>query len=123
MSIKLNTIAGTYAKRILPLVGWVYALFNSDEEQIRDTLRTVVHKVHYEKAKTLYLYEALEKIKVDRKFYRECVAIELHCFEDKTVQCDEYITLRFPDIKHVLEIESYTVKDLNSFKEKYMDYL
>ncbi len=123
MSIKLNTVAGTYAKRILPLIGWIYSLFDSDEEQIRDALRTVVYKTHYEKAKTLYLYEALEKIKVDRKFYRDCVAIELHCFEEKTVQCDEYITLRFPDIKHVLECEAYTVNDEKEFREKYTDYL
>lgn len=105
------------------MIGWIYSLFQFDEETIRDELKTIVYKVHYEKAKTLYLYEALEKIKVDRKFYRSCVAIELHCFEDKTVQCDEYIMLRFPDIKHVLEIESYTTKDLNAFKEKYIDYL
>ena len=123
MSIKLNTVAGTYAKRTLPLIGWIYSLFDSDEEQIRDALRTVVYKAHYEKAKTLYLYEALEKIKVDRKFYRDCVAIELCCFEEKTVQCDEYITLRFPDIKHVLECESYTVKDEKDFREKYATYL
>ena len=123
MSIKLNTVAGTYAKRTLPLIAWIYSLFQSDVEMIRDALRTVVYKAHYEKAKTLYLYEALEKIKVDRKFTNDCVAIELHCFEEKTVQCDEYITLRFPDIKHVLEMESYNVKDLNTFKEKYIDYL
>ena len=46
MSIKLNTVAGTYAKRILPLIGWIYSLFQSDEESIRDALRTVVYKVH-----------------------------------------------------------------------------
>ena len=42
------------------------------------------HKVHYEKVKTLYLYEGLEKIKVDRKFTNDCVAIELNCFEEKS---------------------------------------
>ena len=123
MSIKLNTVAGTYAKRTLPLIGWIYSLFQFDEETIRDALNTVVYKVHYEKAKTLYLYEALEKIKVDRKFTNDCVAIGLHCFEEKTVQCDEYITLRFPSIEHVLECESYTAKDVKAFKEKYIDYL
>ena len=123
MSIKLNAVAGTYAKRTLPLVGWIYSLFNSDEIQIRDTLKTVVHKVHYEKAKTLYLYRALEKIEVDSKFNRECVAIELHCFEEKTVQCDEYITLRFPGIEYVLECEAYNSKDEKAFREKYADYL
>lgn len=114
MSIKLNTVAGTYAKRTLPLIGWIYSLFQFDEETIRDALRTVVYKAHYEKAKTLYLYEALEKIKVYRKFTNDCVAIELHCFEEKTVQCDEYITLRFPDIEHVLECEAYNSKDEKS---------
>ena len=123
MSIKLNTVAGTYAKRTLPLIGWIYSLFNSDETQIRDALKTVVHKVHYEKAKTLCLYRALEKIEVDRKFNRECVAIELYCFEEKTVQCDEYITLRFPSIEHVIECESYNSKDGKAFREKYADYL
>lgn len=123
MSIKLNTVAGTYAKYTLPLIGWIYYLFNCNETQIRDALKTVVHKVHYEKAKTIYLYEALKKIEVDCKFNSECVAIELHCFEEKTVQCDEYITLRFPSIEHVLECESYTAKDRKAFKEKYADYL
>lgn len=123
MSIKLNTVAGTYAKRTLPLIGWIYSLFNSDETQIRDALKTVVHKVHYEKAKTLYLHRALEKIEVDCKFNRECVVIELYCFEEKTVQCDEYITLRFPSIEHVLECEAYNSKDEKAFREKYADYL
>jgi hypothetical protein len=51
------------------------------------------------------------------------VAIELNCFEDKTVQCDECITLRFPSIEHVLYCESFLAKDPKAFKEKYSDYL
>ena len=123
MSIKLTTVAGTYAKRTLPLIGWIYSLFHSDELSIRNALKTVVHSVHYNKTSTVYLYDSVNRIEVKHKFNDECVAIELHCFEDKIVQCDEYITLRFPSIKHVLECEFYTAKDAKVFKEKYTDYM
>ena len=123
MSIKLTTVACTYAKRTLPLIGWIYSLFHSDESSIRDALKTVVHNVHYNKVKNIYLYNSVNRIEVEHKFNDECIAIELHCFEDKTVQRDEYITLRFPSIKHVLECESYTAKDEKAFKEKYANYL
>ena len=123
MSIKLTTVAGTYAKRTLPLIGWIYFLFHSNESSIRDALKTVVHNVHYNKVKTVYLYDAVNRIEVEHKFNDECVAIELNCFEDKTVQCDECITLRFPSIEHVLYCESFLAKDIKAFKEKYSDYL
>lgn len=123
MSIKLNTVTGTYAKRTMPLIGWIYSLFNTDERSIRDSLKTVVHNVHYGKAKILYLYDAFNKIEVKKNFTGECVAIELNCFEDKTVQCEDYITLRFPSIEHVLESELFESKDPESFKKKYADYL
>lgn len=123
MSIKLNTVAGTYAKRTLPLIGWIYTLFGVSEESIRDALKSVVHLVHYEKAKTVYLYNALESIEVEREFDRECVAIKLDCFEDKTVQCNECIALMFPSIKEVLDNEAYLSKDEKAFREKYADYL
>lgn len=123
MSIKLNTVAGTYAKRTLPLIGMIYSLFQTNETSIRNALKCVVHFVHYRKAKTLYLYDALERITVDHKFNGKSVAIKLSCFEDKTVQCDEYITLMFPSIDTVLEYELIVSKDQSVFREKYSDYL
>ena len=68
MSIKLNTVAGTYAKCTLPLIGWIYSLFHSDEKSIREALKTVVHNVHYNKVKTVYLYDAVNRIEVEHKF-------------------------------------------------------
>ncbi len=123
MGIKLNTVSGMYAKRVMPLIALLYSLFEREEHVIRNALKDIVHLIHYGKVRNVYLYDATGRIEVSNSLLNDVVALELICSEDKTVVCDSTVILRFPDIGTVLKNESYLAKDIDAFNEKYADYL
>ena len=112
MSIKLTTVAGTQSKRILPFIATIWNFFDSsNESQIRKALLKVSLLARRDKLKTVYLFETIAGVTVNSEFDGLSTAIELNVKCDKTVQCDECITLHFPSIEQALLYEKLANED------------
>ena len=112
MSIKLTTVAGTQSKIILPFIATIWNFFDSsNESQIREALLKVSLLARRSKLKTIYMFETIAGVTVNSEFDGLSTAIELNVSCDKTVQCDECITLHFPSIEQVLLYEKLTNED------------
>lgn len=124
MSIKLTTVVGTQAKRILPFIATIWNFFDSSNEaQIREALSKVSILARRGKLKTVYLFETIAGVTVSGEFDGLSTAIELNVGCDKIVQCDEYITLHFPSIEQVLLYEKLANEDRELYLTNHSEFL
>ncbi len=124
MSIKLTTVAGTQAKRIIPFIATIWNFFDSSNEvQIREALLKVSLLARRGKLKTIYMFETIAGVTVNREFDGLSTAIELNVKCDKTVQCDECITLHFPSIEQVLLYEKLANEDRELYTNNHSEFL
>lgn len=124
MSIKLTTVAGTQSKRILPFIATILDFFdNSNESQIRESLSRVSLLARHGKLKSVYLFESIAGVTVNSEFDGLSTAIELNVECNKTVQCDECITLHFPSTEQVLLYERLANEDRELYESNHREFL
>ena len=97
---------------------------NSSESEIHNTLSKVSLLANHSKLKTAYIFETISGVAVNDKFDGLSTAIELN------TECNDCITLRFPEIEQVMLYEKLANEDSelhannhSSFLDKHVDEL
>ena len=122
--MKLTTKHGTYAKRIKPLVLFMFEYFDVFEEATKEMVSNLASTVRYFRANKVYIIESTNKLEVETRQTDYCCNVMLETYlQDGAVCCNDLITLLFPSLKEVLEQEMVMSNDKNTYREKYSDYL
>lgn len=122
--MKLTTKHGTYAKRVKPLVIFLFVYLGALEEETISMVSDLAGKVRYFKAKKVYITGGAYKLNVDTQPEDGCCNVMLETFlEDGAVCCNDSATLVFPSLSEVLEQEMILSGDIEGYREKYSDYL
>lgn len=103
--MKITNSTGTYAKNIKPFIKLFWDYFDNYETNIRDVLRKAAALVRYFNSKKIY-FTLGEGVVVDTRPINSACNIVLDTYiENKTVCCEDTVTLLFPTIEEVLDYE------------------
>ena len=89
----------------------------STESQICDALSKVSLLAQHSKLNTMYIFETIAGITLNREFDGLSPAIELNS------DCDEFITLHFPNIEQVLVYEKLANEDKELHDNNHSEFL
>lgn len=106
--MKLTNSTGTHTKNIKPFIKLFWDYFDNYETNARDVLRKAAALVRYFNSKKIY-FTLCDGVVVDTRPIDDACNIVLDTYiENKTVCCNDTITLLFPNIEEVLKHEKIT---------------